>query len=67
MPPTATTKVAVAPASTVMLVGCVVMLGAADARLTVKAASALVTLPAALVTATLNSTPLSPITVAGVV
>jgi hypothetical protein len=62
-----TLKVAVAPATTETLAGCAVMLGATAAVVTVNVALLLVTLPALLVTTTLNCAPLSLLVVAGVV
>jgi hypothetical protein len=59
-----TLKVAVSPTVTVWLAGGVVIVGAV---LTVNVAGVLVTVPPALVTVTVKSEPLSPITVAGVV
>ncbi len=57
-------KVAVWPAVTVTLAGCVVIAGGTR---TVSVALPLVTEPTELVTTTLNVTPFSPATVAGVV
>jgi hypothetical protein len=57
-------KVAVCPAVTVWLAGCVVIAGG---RFTVSAAALLFALPTLLVTVTLNEAPLSEATVAGVV
>jgi len=66
--PLATTlKVAVWPAVTVMLAGCVVMLGATGAAFTVRVAEELVALFTELVTTTANFSPLSPVVVGGVV
>ena len=67
MPVAATVKVAVWPAVTVGLTGCVVTDGAAGAAVTVRVAALLVTLPVALVTVTVNCAPLSDDAVAGVV
>jgi hypothetical protein len=63
----ATLKVAVCPAVTVWLAGCVVNDGATGAGFTVKVALLLVALPAVFVTTTLNIAPLSVVAVAGVV
>ena len=63
----ATLKEAVWPAATVWLAGCVVIEGATGAALTVRVAAALVTLPAVLLTFTVNCAPLSELVVAGVV
>jgi hypothetical protein len=63
----ATLKVAVCPAVTVWLAGCVVNDGATVAALTVSVALLLVALPATFVTTTLNNAPLSEMVVAGVV
>jgi hypothetical protein len=60
-------KVAVCPAVTVWLAGCVVIEGATGATVTVRVAALLVMLPTLLVTVTVNVEPLSPVTVAGVV
>src|SRR5260221_551025 len=66
--PVATTvNVAVCPAVTVWLAGCVVIDGATAAALTVSVAALLVTLPAELLTTTVNCAPLSELVVAGVV
>ncbi len=67
MPVAATKKEAVWPAVTVWLAGCVVIDGATLPAVTVSVAAALVTLPAVLLMATVNSTPLSEVVVAGVV
>ena len=64
VPVAATVKVAVWPAVTVWLAGCVVMDGA---TFTVSVAALLVTLPALFVTVTVNWAPLSEAVVAGVV
>ena len=58
---------AVWPAVTVLLTGCEVMEGATRVALTLSVAVLLVTLPAELLTTTLNCDPLSDATVAGVV
>jgi hypothetical protein len=60
-------KDAVWPAVTVWLVGCVVIEGATAAALTVRVAALLATLPAELLTTTVNWVPLSELVVAGVV
>jgi hypothetical protein len=60
-------NVAVCPAVTLWLVGCVVMDGASSAAVTVSVAALLVTLPIVLLTVTLNEEPLSEFVVAGVV
>jgi hypothetical protein len=61
-------KVAVCPAVTVWLAGCVVINGAvAAAGVTVSVALLLVALPATFVTTTLNNAPLSEVVVAGYV
>ena len=65
MPVAATVKVAVAPAGTLWLCGCMVMVGATG--LTVSEAAWLVTLPPVLVTVTLKLAPLFASVVAGVV
>jgi hypothetical protein len=52
---------------TVWLAGGVVIVGATGATLTVNIAAALVTVPALLVTTTVNVEPLSEVVVAGVV
>ena len=67
MPVAATLNVAVWPVVTVWLTGCVVIVGATAAALTVSVAAVLVALPAVLVTTTVNVVPLSPLVVAGVV
>ena len=64
---TATLKVAVAGATTVMLTGWAVMAGTTGAGLTVKVAALLVTEPEALVTTHLNWLPLLAVVVAAVV
>ena len=63
----ATLKEAVCPAVTVWLAGWVVIEGATGAAFTVRLAALLVTLPAVLLTTTVNSAPLSELVVAGVV
>jgi len=66
--PLATTeKLAVWPGLTVWLAGCVVTDGATGAAVTVSVALLLATLLTELLTKTLNSVPLSPAVVAGVV
>jgi hypothetical protein len=60
-------NVAVCPAVTVWLAGDVVIVGATGAGFTVRVAAALVTVPAVLLTATVNVDPLSVVAVAGVV
>ena len=67
MPAAVTEKVAVCPAVTSALTGCVVIDGATPAALSVSVAALLVALPALLVTTTANSEPLSELVVAGVV
>ena len=62
-----TENVAVCPAVTVWLAGCVVIEGATGAALTVSVAALLVTLPAELLTTTVNCAPLSEVVSAGVV
>ena len=62
-----TEKVAVWPAVTVWLAGWVVIVGGTGAGFTVRVAGLLVTLPAVLVTTTVNWAPLSPVVVGGVV
>ena len=57
MPVAATLNVAVCPLVIVRLAGCVVIAGATTAELTVKTAELLVTLPALLLTVTLNVAP----------
>jgi hypothetical protein len=64
VPDAVTENVAVCPAVTVWLAGCVVIEGG---TLTVRVAALLVTLPTELVTTTLNCAPLSVAVVAGVV
>jgi hypothetical protein len=67
VPIAATVKVAVWPAVTVWLAGCVVIDGATGAALTVSIATLLVTLPTKLLSTTVNCAPLSAAVVAGVV
>ena len=67
MPVAVTEKVAVWPAVTVRLVGCVVIDGAMGVAVTVRMAAPLVTVPAELLTTTVNCAPLSALVVAGVV
>ena len=67
MPVAVTAKVAVWPAVTLELAGCVEMEGATAAAVTVSIAVLLVTLPEELLTVTLNEVPLSEVDVAGVV
>ena len=67
MPVAATEKVAVCPAVTVLLRGCVVIDGATGAAVTVSVAALLVTLPEVSVTATVKDEPLSEVAVTGVV
>ena len=68
MPVAATEKVAVCPAVTVWLTGCVVMDGATPvAAATLRVPALLVALPALLATTTVNSARLSEAVVGGVV
>jgi hypothetical protein len=67
VPVAATLNVAVWPAVTVWLVGCVVIAGATAAAFTASVAALLVTVPAELLTTTSNVDPLSEVVVAGVV
>lgn len=67
MPEAVTLNVAVCPTVTVWFAGCVVIVGATAAVLTVNVAALLVALPAVLVTTTVNCDPLSELVVAGVV
>jgi len=60
-------NVAVCPAVTVWLPGCVVIVGATGAGFTVNVAVELVTVPAVFVTTTEKVDPLSEVVVAGVV
>ena len=62
-----TENVAVWPAVTVRLTGCVVMEGATGAAVTVRIAALLVALPKLLLTTTVNCAPLSAVVVPGVV
>jgi hypothetical protein len=66
-PELVTENVAVWPAVTVWLAGCTVIEGATAAAVTVRVAALLVTLPAELLTTTVNCDPLSDVAVAGVV
>ena len=66
MPVAATENIAVWPAVTVWLAGCVVIDGGTEAALTVSMAALLVTLPAALLTTTVNCAPVSELIVTGV-
>ncbi len=63
----ATLKEADWPAVTVWLAGWVVIEGATAAAFTVRVAALLVTLPAVLLTSTVNCAPLSELVVTGVV
>ena len=67
MPLATTVNVAVCPAVTVWLTGCVVIVGDTGAGFTVSVATELVTVPAVLLTATEKADPLSEVVVAGVV
>ena len=67
MPVAVTEKVAVWPAVTVWLAGCVVIDGATGAAVTVSVAALLVTDPELSVTTTLNDAPLSEVAADGVV
>jgi hypothetical protein len=67
VPVAATENVAVWPAVTVWLAGCVVIDGATEVALTVSIAALLVTLPTELLSTTVNCAPLSAVVVAGVV
>ncbi|MGH7749952.1 MAG: hypothetical protein ACREQ5_35060 [Candidatus Dormibacteria bacterium] len=60
-------NIAVCPAVTVWFTGCVVIVGATVAAVTVSVAALLVALPAVFVTTTSNVDPLSVVAVAGVV
>jgi hypothetical protein len=60
-------NVAVCPAVTVWLAGCVVIAGATEPAFTVSVAVLLVTLPTVLLATTVNCAPLSELVVAGVV
>ena len=63
VPEAATENVALCPAVTVWLAGCVVIDGCTAAAVTVSTAALLVTLPAELLTTTLNAELLSDIAV----
>jgi hypothetical protein len=65
VPVAAAVKVAVCPATTLLLSGCAVMDGATGTTVTVRVAALLVMLPAALLTVTVNDAPLSDTVVAG--
>jgi Tfp pilus assembly ATPase PilU len=67
VPLAVTLNVAVCPAVTVWFEGCVVIVGATGAGLTVKVAALLVAVPAELLTTTSKVEPLSAVVVAGVV
>jgi len=67
VPLAATLKVAVCPAVTVWLAGCVAIVGATTAAFTVSVAELLVAFPAAFVITTLKVAPLSAVVVTGVV
>jgi len=67
VPVAATLNVAVCPAVTAWLTGCVVIEGATAAALTVRVAAVLVALPALLVNTTVKFAPLSEVVVAEVV
>ena len=67
MPLATTANVAVCPAVTVRLAGCVVIVGDTGAGFTVSVAAELVAVPAVFVTTTENVDPLSEVVVAGVV
>jgi len=68
VPVASTLKLAVCPAVTAWLTGCVVIDGAtAEAGLTIRVALLLVTLPAELLIVTENVDPLSVVALAGVV
>ena len=67
MPVAVTENVAVCPAVIVRLDGCVVIEGATGAGLTVSVAALLVTVPAELLTTTVNCAPLAEVVSAGVV
>ena len=66
MPVATTLNVALWPAVTLWLAGCVVIVGAVGAAVTVSVALPLVMLPAALLTTTEYIAPLSALPVAGV-
>src|SRR5260221_11957068 len=67
VPVATTVKLAVCPAVTAWLAGCMVIVGATAAAFTVSAAAPLVTVPAVLLTTTRKVAPLSDVVVAGVV
>ena len=67
MPVATTVNVAVCPAITVWLAGCVVIIGAIGTGFTVNVAVLLVADPAVLLTTTRNVDPLSKVVVGGVV
>jgi hypothetical protein len=67
VPEATTENVAVCPAVTVTLAGCVVIVGLTVAVVTVSVAAVLVALPAELVTTTVNCEPLLESSIAGVV
>jgi hypothetical protein len=67
VPLAATANVAVCPAVTVWLPGCVVIVGDTGAGFTVSVDAELVTVPTVFVTTTANVDPLSEVVVAGVV
>jgi len=67
VPEAVTENVAVCPAVTVWLIGCVVIAGATGVAFTVRMAALLFTLPAELLTATMNCALLSEEVVVGVV
>jgi hypothetical protein len=67
VPVAATLNVAVCGAVTVWFVGCVVIVGATAAALTVRVTVVLGALPVLLLTTTWNVEPLSAVVVAGVV
>jgi hypothetical protein len=67
VPDATTLNVAVCPATTALLTGCVVIAGATVTLVTVRVAGLLVTLPAVLDNTTVNWEALSEIVVAGVV
>jgi len=66
VPEAVTEKVVVCPAVTVRLAGCELIDGATGLAVTVRVAALLPTLPAELLTTTVNCDPLSAETVAGV-
>src|SRR5260370_603811 len=67
VPVATTVNVAVCPAVTVWFAGCVVIAGATAAALTVSVAAVLVTVPALLLTTTVNCSPLCEVVLAAVV